>query len=91
MMQQEFTTQEHINADGVLLLNVPELKDKDVEVVVRPIPSTALETETSPDTLAEALEGLIGVCSFEPDDLSEHTSETYAALIASDYEQTQSS
>ncbi|PZD70404.1 hypothetical protein C1752_13130 [Acaryochloris thomasi RCC1774] len=89
MMQQEFTTQEHINADGVLLLNVPELKDKDVEVVVRPIASAALETEPQPESLAKALEGLIGVCSFEPDDLSEHTSETYAALLARDYDQTQ--
>ena len=90
-MQQEFTTQEHINADGVLLLNMPELKDKDVEVVVRPIASIAQETEPQQETLADALDGLIGVCSFEPDDLSEHTSETYAASLARDYDQKQQS
>lgn len=88
-MKQEFTTQEHINADGVLRLNVPELKDKDVEVVVRPIASTAQETEPQQETLADVLEGLIGVCSFEPDDLSEHTSETYAASLAHDYDKKQ--
>lgn len=90
-MQQEFTTQEHINADGILLLNVPELKDKDVEVVVRPIVSAAQETEPQRETLADALKGLIGVCSFEPDDLSEHTSETYAAALARDYDKKQQS
>lgn len=90
-MQQEFTTQEHINADGVLLLNMPELKDKDVEVVVRPIASIAQKIEPQQETLEDALDGLIGVCSFEPDDLSEHTSETYAASLARDYDQKQQS
>ncbi len=90
-MQQEFTTQEHINADGLLLLNVPELKGKDVEVVIRPVASIAQETEQQQETLADALDGLIGVCSFEPDNLSEHTSETYAVSLARDYDKQQQS
>lgn len=84
----EYTTQVHIE-HGSLQVNLPAAwDDMDVTVTIAPVASSKSQLSHN---LADALEGLIGVCSFEPDNLSEHTSETYAAALARDYDQQQQS
>ena len=84
-MTYEFTTHEHIGADGALHLTLSnEWAHKDVTVTV--------EVETPEDvplsgTLAEALAGYIGTASFEvPDDIHERHKEIYAESLAAKYE-----
>ena len=92
-MQQEFTTHEHISADGVLKVNVPEKwAGKDVTVTLTMTDeSRVLEQQDKPKNLAQALEGRIGLLSFTPSDLSSRTGEAYAEYLAEDYRSKQDS
>ena len=88
-MTQEITMREHVGADGVLHLDIPqEWINQDVEVVIKPIHRAPIKEAQKPEqTLAEALEGYIGTVSYDvPENFHERRKELYREGLAEKYE-----